>query len=61
MEGTKGVKSDGCFGDETEKGVMFIDLPFMTTMLLDLSALKVRLGQCRPIVQSFYTTNCGRH
>ena len=57
----KDVKSDGYFGDETEKGVVFIDLPFMTTMLLDLSALKVRLGQFGPIVQSFYTTNCGRH
>ena len=41
MEGMKDVKSDGSFGDETEKGVVFIDLPFMITMLLDLSALKV--------------------
>ena len=43
MEGMKDVKSDGCFGDETEEGVLFIALPFMITMLLDLSALKVEL------------------
>ena len=42
MEGMKDVKSDGCFGDETE-GVLFVALPFMITMLLDLSALKVEL------------------
>ena len=41
MEGMKDVKSDGSLGDETQKGVVFIDLPFMITMLLDLSALKV--------------------
>ena len=51
MEGMKDVKSDGSFGDETEKGVVFIDLPFMTTMLLDLSALKVRPACFRSIVQ----------
>ena len=28
MEGMKDVKSDGSFGDETEKGVVFMDLPF---------------------------------
>ena len=51
MEGIKDVKSDGSLGDETEKGVVFIDLPLMITMLLDLSALKVRPAQFRAIVQ----------
>ena len=51
MEGMKDVKSDGSLGDETEKGVLFIDLPFMLTMLLDLSALKVRPAHFRAIVQ----------
>ena len=40
MEGMKDVKSDGSVGDETEKEVVFIDLPFMITMLLDLSPQK---------------------
>ena len=39
MEGIKEVKSDSSLGDETEKGVVFIDLPLMITMLLDLSAI----------------------
>ena len=47
----KDVKSDGSFGDETEKGVLFIDLPFMIAMLLDLSAVKVRPAHFRAIVQ----------
>ena len=51
MEGIKDVKSDGSLSDETEKGVVFIDLPLMITMLLDLSALKVRPAQFRAIVQ----------
>ena len=51
MEGMKDVKSDGSLGDETEKGVVFIDLPLMITMLLDLSALKVRPAHFRAIVQ----------
>ena len=51
MEVIKDVKSDGSLGDETEKGVVFIDLPLMITMLLDLSALKVRPAQFRAIVQ----------
>ena len=51
MEGMKDVKSDGFVGDETEKGVVLIDLPFMITMLLDLSALKVRPTHFRAIVQ----------
>ena len=42
MEGMKDVKSDGSVGNETEKEVVFINLPLMITMLLDLSALKVR-------------------
>ena len=40
MEGIKDVKSDGSLGDDTEKGVVFIDLPLMITMLLDLSKSK---------------------
>ena len=51
MEGMKDVKSDGSLGDKTEKGVVFIDLPFMITMLLDLSALKVRPAHFRAIAQ----------
>ena len=51
MEGMKDVKSDGSLGDKTEKGVVFIDLPFMITMLLDLSSLKVRFAHFRAIVQ----------
>ena len=51
MEGMKDVKSDGSVGDETEKEVVFIDLPFMITMLLDLSPLKVRPAHFRSIVQ----------
>ena len=39
MEGMKDVKSNGSLGDETEKGVVFIDVPLVITMLLDLSAL----------------------
>ena len=49
--GVKDVKSDGSFGDETEKGVVFIDVPFMITMLLDFSALKIRPAHFRGIVQ----------
>ena len=51
MEGIKDVKSDGSLGDETEKGVVFIDLPLMKTMLPDLPALKVRPTHFRAIVQ----------
>ena len=51
MEGIKEVKSDSSLGDETEKGVVFIVLPLMITMLLDLSALKVRPAQFRAIAQ----------
>ena len=47
----KDVKWDGSVGDETEKGVLFIGLPLMRTMLLDLSALKVRPANFRAIVQ----------
>ena len=42
MEGMKDVKSHSSLSDETEKGVVFIELSLMITMLLDLSALKVR-------------------
>ena len=51
MEGMKDVKSDDSLGDETEKGVVFIDLPVRITMLLDFSALKVRPALFRAIVQ----------
>ena len=51
MEGIKDVKSDGSLGYETEKGVVFIELRLMITVLLDLSALKVRPAQLRAIVQ----------
>ena len=51
MEGIKEVKSDSSLGDETEKGVVFIVLPLMITMLLDLSALKIRPAQFRAIAQ----------
>ena len=51
MDGIKDIKSDGSLGDEIEKGVVFIDLPLMMTMLLDLSALEVRPAQFRAIVQ----------
>ena len=47
----KDVKSDGSIGDETERGVVFIDLPLMITKLLDLSALEVRPTHFRAIVQ----------
>ena len=51
MEGMKDVRSNGSLGDETEKGVVFVDLPFMITTLLDLSALKVKPAHFRAIVQ----------
>ena len=51
MEEMEDVKSDHYFGDDTEKGVVFIDLPFTITMLLDLLALKVRPAHFRGIVQ----------
>ena len=47
----KDRKSDGSLGDETEKRVVFIDLLFMITLLLDLSALKVIPAHFRPIAQ----------
>ena len=49
MEEIKDVKSDGSLGGETEKGVVFIDLPFMIFMLLDFSALKIRPAHFRAI------------
>ena len=51
MEGMKDVKSDSSLSDETEKGVVFIELSLMRTMLLDLSALKVRPAYFRARVQ----------
>ena len=43
MEGTKDVKLDGSPGDETEKGVVCIDL--------HLAALKVRPAHFRATIQ----------
>ena len=51
IEGMKDVKSDGSLADETEKGVVFIDFPWMIPMLLDLSTLKLRLAHFRAIIQ----------
>ena len=42
MERMKGVKWDRSVDDGTEKRVVFIDLPLMITIFLDLSALKVK-------------------
>ena len=36
MEGIKDVKSDSSLGDETKKGVVFIDLPLMITLLVPM-------------------------
>ena len=47
----KDAKSDGSVDDQTEKRRVFIDLPLMITMPLDLSALKVRSAHFRAIVQ----------
>ena len=51
MEGMSNVKWDGSVGDETEKEIVFIDLPLMITMLLDLPALKIRLAYFSAVVQ----------
>ena len=51
MEGMSSVKWDGSVGDETEKEIVFIDLPLMITMLLDLPALKIRLAYFSAVVQ----------
>ena len=47
----KDVRSDNSLGDETEKGVVFIDLSLMTTMFLDLSARKVRPAHFRAVAK----------
>ena len=51
MEGMKDVKSHGSVGDGREIGVIFIDLPLMITMVLDLSPLKIRPVYLRAIVK----------
>ena len=68
MEGMKDVKSDGSLSDETEQGVVYIDLPVMTTMLLDLSALKVWPtlelkcnGKAKFLLRKFWMTLCLGH
>ena len=47
----KDVKSDGFVDKQTEKRRVFIDLPSIITMPLDLSALKVRSAHFQAIVQ----------
>ena len=42
---------DVSLGDETEIGVVFRDLPFLITMLIDLAALKARPVYFGGIVQ----------
>ena len=44
-------KSDGSVGDETERGVLFTNLPLMITKVPELSALEVRPTHFRAIVQ----------
>ena len=64
MEGMKDVKSEGSLADETEKGVVFTDLPLMITMLLDLPALKVKPAHFRAIIQwesKAFAPEIGRH
>ena len=51
MEGMSSVKWDGSVGDETEKEIVFIDLPLMITILLDLPVLKIRLAYFSAVVQ----------
>ena len=51
MKGMENVKSDGSLGDKIEKGVVFIGLPLMITMLLDLPALKVSPDNFRAAAQ----------
>ena len=63
MEGMKDVKSDGSVGDETEKGVVFIDLPLNYASRFVSSKSKT----CSPHIystkrkQSSSNRNCGRH
>ena len=47
----KDVRSDNSLGDETERGVVFIDLSLMATMFLDLSAWKVRPAHFRAMAK----------
>ena len=51
MEEVKDEKSEGSEDGDTEKGVVFIDHPFIITMLLDLSALNSRPAHLRAVVQ----------
>ena len=64
MEGMNDIKSDGSIGDETETGKCSQTL--IRTMLLDLSAVKVRPAYFIAIEstmgkQSSCMENCGRH
>ena len=51
MEGMKDEKSEGSEDGDKANGVVFIDLPFTITVLLDLSALNSRPPHLRAVVQ----------
>ena len=51
MEGKKDEKSEESKGGDTENGVVFIDLSFIITMLLDLLALNLRPANSRAVAQ----------
>lgn len=50
MDGMKDEKSEGSEGGDTENGVMFIDLLFIITTILDLSAQNLRPAYLRAVV-----------
>ena len=50
MEGIKDEKSELSEGGDTENGVVFIDLSFIITMLLDLSVLNLRSAHLKAAV-----------
>ena len=51
MEGMNDVESYDSFGDERQKGAVFIDLPLMATIILDLPGLKIMPAHFRAIIQ----------
>ena len=55
MEGMKDEKYEASEDGDTQNGVVFIDLPFIITMLLDLSGLNSRPVHLRAVLQC-----CGR-
>ena len=50
MEGIKDEKSELSEGGDTENGVVFIDLSFIITILLDLSVLNLRSAHLKAAV-----------